>query len=371
MRGKPENIFLSVRKIADAAALMPIAIAGIPIPPCGLLSALKILTSCCVFINRKDMLKLFFGEDTYSLNHQLKEIEKEFSIANFGDMNIQKFDGNSLTFDNLIRSVSAVPFLAQKRLIIINNFLRDGDEKLRDYFNENLAKFPDSSEIILVEEGEVNKVLGLYKKLLKAGAVKRFPLRQGYELEKWLSEWSGENKIPISISGIRKLIATAGNNSWRLTNELKKLDLYRQAQNRPEISESDIDEMVESENDQNIFDFIDALGARNAKLALKYLENLFANGKNENYILTMIIYQFRNLLLIEDLIVRGVARNQIPAEAELHPFVVGKTIRVLNNFDLPLLRRIYYRLMQTDIDIKTGRVEPRLALEKLLAELTL
>ena len=317
------------------------------------------------------MIQLFFGEDTYSLNHELKEIEKNFSIANFGDMNIQKFDGNILTFDNLIRSVSAVPFLSDKRLIIVYNFLRDGDQKLRDYVAENLEKFPDSSEIILVEEGEVNKNLSIFKKLTKAGAVKHFPLRKGYELEKWLGEYVKKEKIPIAFSAIKKLVATVWNNSWRLTCELAKLDLYRKSRGSDQIEEADIEEMVESEHDQNIFDFIDALGARNAKLAVKYLQELFKSGKNENYILTMIVYQFRNMLLIEDLIVRGVKRNQIPAEAELHPFVVGKTIRVLNNYDLPLLKRVYYRLMQTDIDIKTGRIDPRLALEKLLADLTI
>lgn len=317
------------------------------------------------------MIKLYFGEDTYSLNHAIKKIEADFAVANFGDMNIQKLDGASLSFDNLIRSLTAVPFLADKRLLIINNFLRDGDEKVRQYIDENMEKFPQSSEVILVEDGEVNKNLKLYKKLLKIKAIEHFPLRKGYELEQWLGDIAKEKKIPIASAAIKKLIATAGNNSFRLTNELEKLDLFRLAQNHQEITGSDIDEMVESENDQNIFDFIDALGARDSRLALKYLHNLLLGGKNENYILSMIVYQFRNMLIIQDLISRGTVRNQIPAEAELHPFVVGKTIRVLNNFDLPLLRRIYLRLQQTDFDIKTGRIEPRLALEKLLADLTI
>lgn len=316
------------------------------------------------------MLKLFFGEDTYSLNHQIKKIESDFFNSNFGDININKFEGGRLTYDQLIRGATAVPFLADKRLIIISNLLRDGDEKIREYLSENIGKF-SSSEIILVEDGEVNKNSKLYKRLMKINAVEYFPLRKGVQLEKWILNQSKERKIPIGGSAIRKLIATAGNNSFRLSNELEKLDLFRLSQNRTEITESDIDQMVESENDQNIFDFIDALGARNSKLALKYLHNLLLGGKNENYILSMIIFQFRNMLLVQDLISRGIARNQIPARSELHPFVVGKTIRVLNNFDLPLLKRIYLLLERTDIDIKSGKIDPRLALEKLLADLTL
>lgn len=317
------------------------------------------------------MIKLYFGEDTYSLNHSLKKLEADFSIANFGDMNIVKFDSETLSYDKLIRSVTAVPFLAPKRLIIISNLFRDGDEKLKEYVEKNMDKFPETSEIILKEDGEVKKTSGLYKKLLKEGAVVNFQLRKGYELEKWLEQEAKNKNAPIAMPAIKKLIATAGNNSWRLINELEKLDLFRLAKNQTQISEADIDEMVETEHDQNIFDFIDALGGRNGKLALKYLQNLLLGGKNENYILSMIVYQFRNMLIVEDLIVRGTERNQIAKEAELHPFVAQKTIRVLNNFDLPLLKRIYLRLQQTDIDIKTGKIEPRLALEKLLADLTL
>ena len=317
------------------------------------------------------MVKLFYGDDTYSLNKALKTLEQNFFNTNFGDININKFEGVSLTYDNFVRSVSAVPFLSEKRLIIITGLIKNGDEGLREYLTDNIEKIPDSAEVVLVEEGEVAKNLKIFKALSKKGSVNYFPLRQGYELEKWLINYAREKKIPLPPISAKKLIATAGNNAWRLINELEKLDLYRISQKKEEIEEGDIDSMVESENDPNIFDFIDSLGARNAKAASKHLNQLLSSGKNENYILTMIVYQFRNLLIIEDLIVRGVDKRQLAKEAEIHPFVVTKAIRVLDNFDLRELKNVYSKLLRTDLDIKTGAVEPRLALEKLLADLTL
>ena len=317
------------------------------------------------------MLKLYHGDDTYSLHHRLKELESKFGSVNFGEMNINKFDGADLTFDKLVKSISAVPFLAEKRLIIIKNFLRDGDDKLKEYVNENYSKFPQSSVVLLVEEGEVKKTLSIYKKLAKSDLVVHFPLRKGYELEQWLIQVAKEETIKIQLPAVKKLIATAGNNGWRLTNELKKLDLYRLSLGKGEIENVDIENMVEGETDPNIFDFIDALGARDSRLALSHLGELLKSGKNENYILTMIVYQFRNMMVVQDLVTRGVSRSLVAKEAELHPFVAGKTLSLLKTFDLPMLHRIYYRLMQTDLDIKTGRVEPRLGLEKLLADLTI
>jgi DNA polymerase III subunit delta len=317
------------------------------------------------------MIKLFYGDDTYSLNKALKNLEQDFFNANFGDININKFDGASLTYDNFVRSVSAVPFLADKRLIIISGLIKNGDGKLRDYLSDNLKKIPDSAEVILVEEGEVAKNLKIFKTLAKSGAINYFPLRKGYELEKWLINYARDKKIPLPPVSAKKLIATAGNNAWRLINELEKLDLYRIGQRKNEIKENDIDSMVQSENDPNIFDFIDSIGARNAGAASKHLDQLLTSGKNENYILSMIVYQFRNLLIIEDLIIRGVEKKRLAKEADIHPFVVTKAIKVLDNFDLRELKKVYAKLLRTDLDIKTGAVEPKLALEKLLADLTL
>lgn len=317
------------------------------------------------------MIKLFYGEDTYSLHKVLKALEKEFYNANFGDININKFDGANLTYDDFIRSVSSVPFLSEKRLLIINNLIKEGDDKLKDHIIEKINKIPESTELVLVEEGEVAKNLKIFKAISKYGAVSHFPVRKGYELEKWLLAYSKKKELAINLPAIKHLVATVGNNTWRLTNELEKLDLYRIAQGKGQIEEADIDRMVQTENDPNIFDFIDSLGARDAKAASKHLNQLLESGKNENYILTMIVYQFRNLLLIEDLVVRGVERKNISKEAEIHPFVVTKAFGVLKNFDLPELKRIYSRLLRADLDIKSGAVDSRLALEKLLADLTL
>ena len=317
------------------------------------------------------MLKLYFGDDTYSLNHELKKLEADFSVAHFGDINIQKIDGSNVSYDNLMRSIAAVPFLSEKRLIIIKNFIRDADDKSKEYIEKNFERLPSSSEVVLVEEYEVKKNLGLYKKLEKKKQTVHFPTRKGFELEKWLLNYSKEKKIPLGLAAAKKLIGTAGNNSWRLTNELEKLDLFRLAKKQSEITSKDIDEMVQTEHNENIFDFIDALGNKNSKLALKYLQSLLFGGKNENYILTMIVFQFRNMLIVQDLISKGIRGKQLEEESELHPFVVSKTVKILKNFDLPQLKRIYYRLQQVDIDIKTGMIEPKIALEKLLIDLTM
>jgi len=53
----------------------------------------------------------------------------------------------------------------------------------------------------------------------------------------------------------------------------------------------------------------------------------------------------------------------------MHPYVVKKTLAQLKNFSGPDLRRIYQKLFSFDLAVKTGRLQPELALEMLILEI--
>ena len=48
---------------------------------------------------------------------------------------------------------------------------------------------------------------------------------------------------------------------------------------------------------------------------------------------------------------------------KLHPYVFRKTLDRARRFSLEELKKIYQELARIDLNIKAGRVEPRLALE--------
>ena len=82
------------------------------------------------------------------------------------------------------------------------------------------------------------------------------------------------------------------------------------------------------------------------------------NGDNALYLLSMIAYQFKTLLTIKE----------NPRNSGLHPFVVQKTLYLCNQFTAEQLKKIYQNIFQADLDIKTGKIDPELALELLLFE---
>ena len=78
----------------------------------------------------------------------------------------------------------------------------------------------------------------------------------------------------------------------------------------------------------------------------------------------------QNLLLLKDQMERGVPLPGLEKKLKLHPFVLRKTFALAKNFSLAALKKIYQRLSEIDYDIKTGRIEPRAALDLIVAEIT-
>jgi DNA polymerase III delta subunit len=71
----------------------------------------------------------------------------------------------------------------------------------------------------------------------------------------------------------------------------------------------------------------------------------------------MINFQLRNLLIVKS-----------GAKLNAHPYVIKKTVRQAGNFSLGDLKKIYQKIFQVDVGIKTGKIDPEVALDLLIAE---
>ena len=85
--------------------------------------------------------------------------------------------------------------------------------------------------------------------------------------------------------------------------------------------------------------------------------------------LSMIQYQFRNLLVIKDLIKEKISYADILKISKLHPFVVKKSYVQAQKFSTEELKEIYQKFFQADLAAKTGKTDPVLILEMLVGEL--
>jgi DNA polymerase-3 subunit delta len=79
--------------------------------------------------------------------------------------------------------------------------------------------------------------------------------------------------------------------------------------------------------------------------------------------LGMIASQIRNVLVVKDLQERGLSSREAVAELKMHPFVVQKASQKAHEYTLVQLKETYKKLLNLDIQSKTGQIDPELVLE--------
>jgi DNA polymerase-3 subunit delta len=119
----------------------------------------------------------------------------------------------------------------------------------------------------------------------------------------------------------------------------------------------------------DVFDMVDALGQRDGPKTTRLLHNLLRDSEPLQ-LFAMIIRQFRLLIQTREFLDSGVGVRDLPKYLEVPGFVAEKLARQARNFEsLAELERIYRYLLDTDVAIKTGRLEAELALDLLVAGL--
>lgn len=305
-------------------------------------------------MTKNSNIYLFFGEDTYSANQKVKFWRDEFEKKYEGDTNIAMLEGKDLNPADFESDIQSTPFLAEKRLVIVRNFLSKGSKEEQKKVAEILeGEIPDFCIIVFIEDKSPDKRSALYKKLNKVGELEEFKQLMGPQLMKWIMERSKESKLNISPAIANYLGEVAGSELWNLDNEIIKLKTY--CKDKP-VSKEAIDELVHPNLTTSIFKFTDHLARRNAKGSLHTLHILLESGEDIIKVLFMIVRHFRILLQVKDLLQRGDNKNAITSKLKQHPYTIMTLMQQGPNFSEEKLKEIYNALLQIDIGIKTGRI---------------
>jgi len=312
------------------------------------------------------MVIFFYGEDSYRLKQKVRHLKEKFISASLGDTNLAVLEGKTVAYNEIVRQILAMPFLARTRLVIIENLLSEGKKEIQEKIIDIIKKVPPST-VLLFTETRPDKRLALFKRLLKADKVQEFVLLDDGQLKRWVKKEVEARGGSIESDVINKLTEFVGNDLWRMSNEIDKLTSYNL-----QLTTENIELLVKSQIQANIFDLIESVAAKNPQRAVKELYKLFDDGQAGIYILTMITYQYRNMLIIKDLMgrIKNANRWVLAQKAGLHPFVVGKCLAACQKYSLKSLQSIYGQIANFDLAIKTGKIEPRVALELLVFELT-
>jgi DNA polymerase-3 subunit delta len=333
-------------------------------------------------IGGNDLLHVLIGADDYSRRQALEDIKKGIGDATALVSNTTIFDGRTVTPEQLRNACETVPFLAEKRLVIVEGLFeryesasRNGRKKAsrRAEPGEEIKKWvditrgiPPFAELVLTG-GDTRASNPLLRELLPLTKVRSFPTLKTAELSQWVERRVKDAGGTISPRAVGTLVRFVGSDLWAMANEVDKLILYTSGRR---IEEADVKSVVSHAREESVFTLVDAVLEFRGGVAQEALQQLLRQGAAPVQLLAMIARQVRIIFLVKEMRARGKSRAEIQARLGLtSDFLVRKAWEQSEKYPPGRLRELYHRLLETDVSIKTGQMEGEIALDILVAEL--
>jgi DNA polymerase-3 subunit delta len=332
-------------------------------------------------------LFFFTGEESFLLQSHVKSWKSAF-LEKHGEMNLDVLHADETPLSDIMASCLALPFLGDKRLLFIYGLpekpparqtgaASKKDEKKEEAlkkFADNLSRIPESSVVVFIQQ-QPDKRKTFYKKLTGLAEEKVFSPLSGTALTTWIRQRFNEKGIQIGTREADYLSHLAGQNLWRLSQEVNKLASYAQGQT---VTRQMIDHLVSPTLEANVFQLTDALGIKDQKKAVYHLHRSMAAGENLRPVFYMVVRQFRLLLQALGHQTANKSHNatSFAALLKVHPFVARNTFGQLKHFSFDELKQAYDKLLEIDVALKTSRIritvddqdELALAMERFIME---
>ena len=323
---------------------------------------------------------VFHGADEFTRAETLAEFKRRLGPPDTVDLNTTVLTSGSLTLAELRHACDAIPFLADKRLVIVDGLLgrlsRRKDRgisaaqkgflaKLADY----LPRLPETTRLVFIEDRSLpakHPILQLVQRE-PWGYVKKFDAPNARTLPRWIDKRVRKHGGEIEPQATAHLAAVVGTDLRLLDQEIIKLVTYTNAQ-RP-ITRADVDAVVPYAQAAVVFDMVDALGQRDGRTAAQTLHRLLDAGEHPLGLLPMIVRQFRLLIQVKELKAEQATTRDIAQALKLYPFPAGKLANQANHFTAAQLETVYRHLLDTDVAIKRGEIDAEVALDLLVAGL--
>lgn len=305
--------------------------------------------------------------------NEIKESEEYLKslITILPELNSIEFSSNNFSIEDIKNACETIPVMSDIRLVHLKSpiFLSDqADTNSKNLLKEVLDYSKDVPEytILLVTYHDIvdksNSILRIASTL---GVLGKFEIpRYGRELTTWIEDYITSNNKTINKSEAMYLTTELSNSIDNLESELQKLISY--VGDKKIIDRNDIEAIIHKTSESNIFKMCDYMFKKDAKSALEVLETLLMQGEQYSKILFMIIRQFRILYSVKLLTEEGKNASEIMSTLKLQDFVYKGVSKACMSWNASVIKEILKDILETDYNIKNGRINQELGLEMLI-----
>lgn len=303
---------------------------------------------------------LLMGEEPYYVDMVCDAIVGNALTDDERDFNQLIAYGPDTNVEDVISNARRYPMFAERSLVVIKEAqaLKNIDT-LSIYTDSPL----DSTVLVLVYRGNLDKRKSLYKSIVKTGKVlESVPVRD-YEMGRWISDFYAEKGLRIDPDAAQLFAESAGTDLNKIAVETDKL-LKNLPEGTTRISVKDIETNVGISREFSIFELTRQLSYKQIPQALRTATYIGSSAKFAMPAATAALFNhFNRILKYEALLMRGPVSSEDKASAlGVSPFFFKEYDAAVRNY--PLKRCMSVIGMIRDYDFKgkggdTGEASPQ------------
>lgn len=324
-------------------------------------------------------VKLFCGNDEYSINAELKKIRKTVLNSEFAELNrkvlIEKLP-KLIDLNEVVELIETTPMLFGNLLLEIHTtslFTRGkaSDEKILDRLIEDLKILQDNIFIVFVctfpkdEDKKIDSAKKIVKTIKEVGEIKEFQGFKFYETQKaveWILKTAKSKKINISLENAALLQSYAGMDLFTLESELEKLKTYILPADT--ITKEDIINI--SQDNEDAFLVLDLWLKNNKAKLFEELDKLTQKVAPE-IVVALFQTTIKRWLRIK-LESEFSNADEIARIIGKHPFFVKNELTKLKDTSKEELVELRKNLNKAEFQMKSGEISSLTALEMALVK---
>ena len=318
-----------------------------------------------ISLNQVPSVLLFEGEEQHLREDALARLRAALLPQGLEELNETRLEAPET--DELIAAAETIPFMADRRLVIIRDHpaligRAEADGRLAEY----LPKVPASTVLLFdcVQKPDGRKKL--YGIIRKLGGVVTFARMTDRELTGFVTHAFYQQGKSCDERTADFLIFTCGSDTARLLSEVAKIASLRPGDAvRPE----DIRALATPSSESTVFEMVDAVTTGQKTRAFALLRSRLLAGDDRVSLLAMLLRQYRLLQHVKIMKYEKRPDAEIRAALGLPDYPARQLMAQAANCTGGQVKKGVRICLDTDFAIKTGKLNPEGAVEAVMLKL--
>lgn len=283
------------------------------------------------------------------------------------DLSFAYFDMSEADYAQVDLDLVSLPFFADEKIVILDYFSDLStakkryltDEELKQ-FEEYLANPSEATRLILLVPGKLDSKRRLVKLLkrdalnLEANTLKEADIRN------YFKKVMVHDGLQMTDEVYEQLLTKSSFDFSEITKNLAFLKAYKA---EGVIGAQDIEVAIPKNLQDNVFDLSKLVLSGQTDAARNLVRDLRLQAEDEIKLIAILLTQFRMFLQVKILQQQGRSESQIVSDLsdvlgrKVNPYQIKFALRDARGLSISFLKKVVSLLIETDYQIKTGRLE--------------